>query len=157
MLEASTHTNINGEVNGKRYPYAFSQRTRWSSLLFAAAAAQYAQLVRPFYASDAKLYADAALKAYEFGSNSTNSLGLPSSMPERNAAKGSPYTIEWTESEEHIRPYLLLKSGCICSPRTKLISTACTNSPKSARSPMNGVLHARTIHPGSILQPHRGG
>lgn len=107
MLETSTHTNIHGEVNGKKYRYAFSQRTRWSSLLFAAAAAQYAQLVRSFNESDSKLYADAALAAYNFGSNPVNSLGTTVIHAKADRGNGNPYTIPWTENEEHIRPYLL--------------------------------------------------
>lgn len=107
MLEASTHTRINGEANGKRFPYAFSQRTRWSSLLFAAAAAQYAQLVKPFNAADSSLYADAALKAFVFGRNPANSLGNTVIHAKKGRGSGAPYTIDWEETEEHITPYLL--------------------------------------------------
>lgn len=107
MLEASTHTNIKGEVNGRKYPYAFSKRTRWSSLIFAAAAAQYAQLVKPFNATDSALYADAALAAYKFGSNPANSLGSTDIQAKTDRGQAKPYSIPWTETDEHIRPYLL--------------------------------------------------
>lgn len=102
MLETWTHPPMDADVD-----YAFSQRTRWSSLLFAAAAAQYAQHVQPFNSEDAKLYREAAERAYAFGNNPDNSLGHVVINARKNRGKGEPYTIEWTETDEHIYPYLL--------------------------------------------------
>lgn len=107
MLETSTHPNINGEVNGVKYDYAFSQRTRWSSLIFAAAAAQYALLVKPFSSKNSALYRKAAEQAYKFGNNMENSLGDAVIHAKTKRGEGRAYTIQWTETEEHIRPYLL--------------------------------------------------
>ncbi|MDH3376305.1 MAG: glycoside hydrolase family 9 protein [Gammaproteobacteria bacterium] len=103
MLETWTHPDINNE----EVDYAFSQRTRWSSLIFAAAAAQYAQLVAPFDSVDATLYRDAADRAYAFGNDPSNSLGQTVIHAKRKRGRGEPYTIHWAETDEHIEPYLL--------------------------------------------------
>ncbi len=103
MLETWTHPKI----DDPSVDYAFSQRTRWSSLLFAAAAAQYAQHVKAFNPKDAKLYRDAAERAYGFGNDPKNSLGHTIINAKKNRGKGDAYTVEWTETDEHIYPYLL--------------------------------------------------
>lgn len=103
MLETWTHPDI----DDPDVDYAFAQRTRWSSLLFAAAAAQYAQFVKPFNPDDAALYQQAAERAYAFGSDPANSLGDTVIHAKKQRGKGDDYTIEWTETDEHIQPYLL--------------------------------------------------
>ncbi|MES9884957.1 MAG: glycoside hydrolase family 9 protein [Sedimenticola sp.] len=103
MLETWTHPKIdNDEVD-----YAFSQRTRWSSLIFAAAAAQYAQLVEPFSPEDSVLYRKASVRAYEFGKDEANSLGETVIHAREKRGKGKPYTIQWEETVEQVTPYLL--------------------------------------------------
>lgn len=101
-LETWTHPKINDDVD-----YAFGRRTRWSSLLFAAAAAQYAQHAEAFNPEDAKVYREAAARAYAFGHNPANSLGKVVINAKRNRGRGEPYTIEWEETDEHIYPFLL--------------------------------------------------
>lgn len=103
MLETWTHH----KKNDKKIKYAFSQRTRWSSLIFAAAAAQYAQHVAPFDSRDSRLYQEAALKAFKFGNNKANSLGKTTIHAKTKRGKGESYKIEWEETEDHIKPYLL--------------------------------------------------
>ena len=103
MLETWTHPKI--DDNSVRY--AFAQRTRWTSLVFAAAAAQYAQLVKPFDSKDSELFQEAAKRAYEFGVNQKNSLGKTIINARTKRGKGEPYTIEWTEEKDYVNPYLL--------------------------------------------------
>jgi len=103
MLETWTHPGM----DDKSVDYAFSQRTRWSSLIFAAAAAQYAQLVNPFNSKDAAVYRKAAERAYAFGNNPANSLGQTVIHARRKRGKGEPYTVQWVEKDEYIEPYLL--------------------------------------------------
>ncbi len=113
MLETWTHPNINSDIKGRgpsgfdKARYAFSQRTRWSSLVFAAAAAQYAQLVQPFDSKNSALYREVAVRAYNYGNDMANSLGETVIHARTNRGRGDPYTIQWAETEEHIRLYLL--------------------------------------------------
>ena len=101
FIEASSHPGYD-EV---KHPYAFSMRTRWSSLIYAAAAAQYARLVQPFDAQRSKLYRDSALKAWSFGINPSNSLGKITLHARANRGTGEPYTREWEETDKMVMPY----------------------------------------------------
>lgn len=102
-LETSTHPSIDDPA----YPYAYSLRTRWSSLMFATAAAQYAHLVRPF--SDAKYneWLGLAKSAYAFGTNAKNSLGTITIKPKTDRGKGTEYNVTWTEVEHFNKPFLI--------------------------------------------------
>ncbi len=116
--------NVNGGVagaietwshpsfNDPNYKWAYSQRTRWASLAYAAAAAQYARLVAPFAREHAQDYANSAVKAYNFGISPTNAIASKDGGPAIIHAKtkrgqGDPYTIEWREEFSHIAPYLI--------------------------------------------------
>jgi endoglucanase len=103
MVETFTHP----PRDDPRYPYAYGRRTRWSSLLFAAAAAQFAKLVRPFDAKKAADYAALAKQAYAFGSDPQHSLGETEIHAKRNRGSGDAYTISWTETDAMIVPYLI--------------------------------------------------
>jgi len=102
VWETWTHPTIDDPA----IQYSFSRRTRWSSLLFAAAAAQYAHLVKPFDAARAADYAAAAEKAYAFGNNPAHSLGKTTIDARRNRGTGAPYTIPWEETDAMVRPFL---------------------------------------------------
>ncbi len=101
-VETWTHPRID-DPNVK---YSFSRRTRWSSLLYAAAAAQYARLVKPFDPAGAREYAASARRAYAFGADSANSLGQVVIHARKRRGRGEPYTIRWEEKDEYNRPYL---------------------------------------------------
>lgn len=101
FIEASSHTAYN-ETN---LPYAFSMRTRWSSLIYAAAAAQFARLVKPFDAERSALYQKSALRAWAFGTNPSNSLGKITLHAKANRGTGAPYTREWEETDKMVAPY----------------------------------------------------
>jgi endoglucanase len=101
FIEASTHPKYNDE----RYPYAFSPRTRWSSLCYAAGAAQYARVVRPFSEAQYELYKESALRAWAFGVDPANSLGNITLEARRRRGAGDPYTLEWEEKEEYNAPF----------------------------------------------------
>lgn len=75
--------------------------------MFAAAAAQYAQYVKPFNPADAQLYETAAKKAYTFGTNPAHSLGKITINAKTQRGRGEPYTIEWEEKDEFNAPYLI--------------------------------------------------
>jgi len=101
-VETWTHPPLNGDVD-----YAYAQRTRWDSLLFAAAAAQLAQHLKAFDEKTSAVYEEAAIKAWGFGNNPANSLGKTTIHAKRNRGKGETYTIEWEEKDAYVVPYLL--------------------------------------------------
>ena len=87
--------------------YAFSRRTRWSSLLYAAAAAQYALLVKPYNAEKSAAYRKLAERAYAYGNDPDHSLGEVTIAARKNRGHGAPYTQVWEEKDAMIRPFLL--------------------------------------------------
>jgi len=101
FIEASSHTRYNEE----KHPYAFSRRTRWASLIYAAAAAQYARAVKPFSAERSARYAESAKRAWAYGTDPANSLGKVTIQAKRRRGTGEPYTLEWEEKEEHTLPF----------------------------------------------------
>lgn len=103
-FETTTHAAYNDETQ----PWAFSLRTRWSSLLYATAAAWYARLVEPYSASQHHLYAASARRAYQFGANPTNGLGTVTVAAKRKRGAGEAYTVTWTETPQMWEPFLLL-------------------------------------------------
>jgi endoglucanase len=102
MVETWTHPRI----DDPEVKYSFSRRTRWSSLLFAAAAAQYAHLVKPFSPAKSAEYAAAAKRAYAFGADPRNSLGKVTIPAKKNRGKGDAYSFEWEEKDEMVKPFL---------------------------------------------------
>ena len=102
IVETWTHPSI----DDPKVKYAYSQRTRWSSLTYAAAAAQFALLIRPFNEDKYEQYKALAFKAYEFGSKIENSLGKTLLHARENRGRGKTYTIPWEEKEEDLRPFL---------------------------------------------------
>lgn len=102
MLETWTHPAIDANV-----PYGFARPTRWDSLAYAAAAAQFAQNVKPFSAKLAAEYQDSALRAYAFGTNPRNSLGKIHIEARKLRGAGAPYTLAWEEKDEMSFPYLV--------------------------------------------------
>jgi endoglucanase len=103
MVETWTHPKID-DPNVK---YAFSRRTRWSSLVFAAASAQLAHLLKPFDKAKAAEYGQLARKAYAFGADPTNSLGKLTIHAKKNRGRGEPYTFTWEEKDDMSVPYLI--------------------------------------------------
>ena len=101
FIETNTHPGY----DEAKHPYAFSPRTRWSSLCYAAAAAQYARLVKPFNAQQATLYRQSALRAWAFGIAPENSLGKVLIDARRNRGTGDPYTLAWEEKDEYNAPF----------------------------------------------------
>lgn len=95
-------------INRTDVKWAFSRRTRFSSLLFAAGAAQLARLVKPFDPKLASKYGRAAIAAYEFGSSSKHSLGKVVFHAATNRGSGDPYTVEWTEQDWMNDSFLLM-------------------------------------------------
>jgi hypothetical protein len=102
-VETYTHAPLEADVN-----YAFSRRTRWSSLVYAAAAAQMAQLLKPFDAARSEEYEKLAKMAYAFGNNPQNSLGKITIPAARDRGRGAKYSFDWEEKDEFVIPYLLL-------------------------------------------------
>jgi endoglucanase len=101
FIETSTHPRY----NDTNYPYAFSPRTRWSSLCYAAGAAHYARLVKPFSEKQYALYKDSALRAWRFGIDPANSLGKITIEARKRRGLGDPYTLEWEEKDEYNGPF----------------------------------------------------
>ena len=101
-VETWTHPGLSADID-----YAYAQRTRWDSLLFAAAAAQLSQHLKAFDEKTSTLYQEAAIKAWAFGSDPANSLGKTTIHAKRNRGKGEAYTIEWEEKEAYVVPYRL--------------------------------------------------
>jgi len=88
-------------------PWAFSRRTRWDSLLFAAAAAQLAEHLKPVAAEAAARWSALALKAYTFGVDPANSLGKVEFHAKAQRGRGEAYTVSWEEKESYLVPFLL--------------------------------------------------
>lgn len=101
FIETNTHPGYDDE----KHPFAFSLRTRWSSLIYAAAAAQYARLVKPFNAKHSELYAESAMRAWTFGINPENSLGKITLQAKKDRGAKEPYTRDWEETEAMVAPY----------------------------------------------------
>lgn len=100
MVETSTHPKIDAD-----FDYAFAKRTRWDSLLFSAAAAMLAQHIRPFSESKYNMYLKLAQKAYDYGINPANSLGLVTMHARKDRGTGDPYTVEWQDKEFYLTPF----------------------------------------------------
>lgn len=102
-LETSTHPSI----DDPNYPYAYSLRTRWSSLLFAAGAAWYAHLIKPFDAEKSTEWERLAKKAYAFGTDPKSSLGTKTIYPRYARGTGAEYAVAWTEEDYFNVPFLI--------------------------------------------------
>ena len=103
MVETWTHPKI----DDPKCLYSFGRRTRWSSLIYAAAAAQLAELLRPHDAKAAADWAESAVKAYRFGADPAHSLGKVTFHAKQKRGQGEPYTIPWEEKDEYNHPYLI--------------------------------------------------
>jgi endoglucanase len=101
MIEMNTHPTR--DIDGR---YTYSVRTRWDSLLFSAAAAMVAQMIKPFDPAKSKTWEWYAVKSYNFGSNPKNSLGTITIPARRNRGTGEYYEYTFTETEAHIEPLL---------------------------------------------------
>lgn len=111
----SKHFGIAGSIETWTHPpiadpsvkYAYSQRTRWASLLYAGTAAQFANLVKPYDKSLFEEYMETAIKAYSFGINEKNTLKNITINAAEDRGKGKSYTIEWSEEEKDDIPYII--------------------------------------------------
>ena len=88
------------------YPYSYGHRSRYASLVFAASAAQFARLVKPFSASKASQWQALAEKAYAYGTNPANKLTNYVMHAKTNRGTGTPYTMTYTEDDNFNAPYL---------------------------------------------------
>lgn len=102
-VETCTHPTI----DEPKVHYTFGQRTRWDSLLFASAAAQYALLVKPFNKAKCEEYSRLAQRAYTYGNDPKHSLGKLTIHARHNRGAGAPYTLQWEETDEMVKPYLI--------------------------------------------------
>lgn len=103
VVETWTHP----KMDDPNVHYAYSKRTRWSSLLYAAAAAEYAYLVAPFNKEKAEEYTQSALKAYAFGIDPKNKLTDFTIHAGADRGKGEKYTYTFTEDDKANIPYLI--------------------------------------------------
>lgn len=102
-IETFSHPPID-DVNS---PYAMSRPTRWSSLIFAAAAAQYAYLVSPFNQERAREYRNLARRAYKYGMDPKNSVGTAMLAAARDRGKGEDYAFYFEEQDKFSAPYII--------------------------------------------------
>ncbi|WPJ96182.1 glycoside hydrolase family 9 protein [Coraliomargarita algicola] len=93
MVETWTHPGITDQT----MLWSFAQRTRWSSLIYAAAAAELARALEPFDAVLAQTYASSALAAYAFGVDPANTLTNLSIDAASNRGAGDAYSLTFTE------------------------------------------------------------
>lgn len=103
MVETWTHPSMTDATAA----YSYSVRTRWSSLLYAAAAAQLAELLAPIHPDKSAFYRERAELAFSFGNQSSSSLRSITIPAKTNRGSGTPYSYNWTETDEMIRPYQL--------------------------------------------------
>jgi len=104
ILETRTHPSIEDTEN----KWSFSQRTRWSSLVYAAAAAEYARAVQPFNGSLSAEYAASSLKAYAFGLESSNDLDGAQIHAAEKRGEGSAYTLTFEQPLRYNNKFLLM-------------------------------------------------
>lgn len=109
VLETSTHP----DMTDPNFPYAYSQRTRWTSFMFAAAASWYARLVKPFNSTKSAQYQAAALKAFTFATNPKNSLGTITIHAKTNRGTGTPYDVSFTEHDFFNKPFEIAARTCL--------------------------------------------
>lgn len=102
-IETWTHPTI----DDPKVKYAYSQKTKWASLLYAGTAAQLARLIKPFSIAIFKEYEQSAIKAYSFGKDEKNLLKNITIHAAEDRGKGMPYTISWSENEKDDLPYLI--------------------------------------------------
>ncbi|MDQ8208182.1 glycoside hydrolase family 9 protein [Coraliomargarita sp. SDUM461003] len=93
IVETSTHPSIDDDT----VLWSFAQRTRWSSLIYAAAAAELARALEPFDAALAQTYELSALSAYAYGVNPANTLNNLSIAAASSRGEGDPYSLTFTE------------------------------------------------------------
>jgi endoglucanase len=105
-VSGAVETWTHPKIDDPDVKYCFSRRTRWSSLLFAAAAAQYAYLAKPHSARRAAEYESLAKRAYAFGSDPRNSLGEVTINAKKERGRGDPYAFQWREEEGMISGFL---------------------------------------------------
>ena len=101
-VETYTHPRMEAEID-----YAFARRTRWDSLLFAAAAAQLAQHLAPHAPEDSARWAALAKRAFAFGADPANSLGKIEIPARKDRGQGDPYTVSWEEKDAYVAPFRL--------------------------------------------------
>jgi endoglucanase len=106
-ISGAVETWTHPPMDSTDYHYAFAQRTRWDSLLYAGAAAQFAQLVAPFDEALATRYAESALRAFDFGVSAQNSFGKVSIQAKAQRGRGEGYLIDMDDSEAQLAPYEL--------------------------------------------------
>ena len=102
-VEAATHPSY----DDARFPFAFSRRTRFASLHFAAAAAQFARVVHPYSAALADRYATAAKRAFLYGTDPAHALGTVHIPARRKRGLGEAYEYTWEEKPEMELPFLI--------------------------------------------------
>ena len=100
-------TNGRPTINDPKFSYFYSLRTRWASLLYAAAAAQYAELVKPFNGQKAAEYEASAKEAYVWGTNPKNSLGTITVSADRERERKPPVDITCTANDNFNKPFLI--------------------------------------------------
>ncbi len=88
------------------YLYSYGERGRQGSLAFAAAAAQFARLIKPFSASKATEWQALAEKAYAYGMNPANKLTNYVMHAKTNRGTGTPYTMTYTEDDNFTNPFM---------------------------------------------------
>lgn len=111
LLESWTHAGPTNTITdpspyGNYYcEYGFGTRTRHDSAYFAAAAALYARLVAPYDATDALLYKNAAIAAYNFAKGS--SLGTVTINAKENRGYDAAYTCSWTDDQTELDVHMM--------------------------------------------------
>ncbi|MGD7654463.1 MAG: glycoside hydrolase family 9 protein [Verrucomicrobiales bacterium] len=104
ILETNTHPSIDDES----VLWSFSRRSRWSSLIYAAAAAELALAVSPYDSEMADTYQQSALLAYQFGTDTTNTLANLTVNAAANRGTGDPYTLEFSETDDHSDKFIAM-------------------------------------------------
>lgn len=104
VVETWTHPTI----DDKNVKYSYARRSRWTSLIYAAAAAQFAELVKPFDPAKSDKYQKLALKAYAYGIDPKNSMGKVKVIAKEKRGKGKPYELTWEEKDEYNYPFMAM-------------------------------------------------
>ncbi len=88
--------------------YAYSRRTRFSTLMFASAAAWYARCVAASAPALSARYLTSARSAFAWGADPAHGLGKIAIPAKRNRGAGAAYEVAWEETPAMSQPYELL-------------------------------------------------
>lgn len=104
MVETWSHPSIDDD----RYEWSFARRTRWSSLIYAAAAAELSRHLKAFDPSAAEDYATSAIVAYQFATGPEHSMDGAEINAAEKRGTGAGYSLRFSESSDYNHKFFIM-------------------------------------------------